>query len=335
MKAVIVEEVGKVVMHDVPDIQEFSEYACLCKNLYAATCTGTDRKLIHNTTPWENQYPGVLGHENVAKVIEVGTKVKNFKKGDIVLRPVYVYAGEKRNGYHGLFGGFSEYGIVTDYVAMQESGDSSFNPYTKFQMKIPADWQENPSAVMFITLKETFSWLEKLTPLYGKTVGIIGTGTVGLFYVKIASIFCAKSITVLDIDSSRFDRAKKVGADTCHNVKEQDKPEAVFDLLIDAAGVLSKIQDFIPMVKPGGTYAIYGLDTSSTAKFKGFGSGLNFAFHNNDESNHLVHETCVSLVNKGLVDLKDFHSSVMPFSKAPEAYKLLEEKKEFKVVFKL
>jgi threonine dehydrogenase-like Zn-dependent dehydrogenase len=333
MKAAIIEKIGKVAMKDVPDIQEFSEYACLCKNLYAATCTGTDKKLIHNTTPWENQYPGILGHENVAEVLEVGAKVRNFIKGDIVLRPVYAYAGEERNGYCGLFGGFSEYGIITDYASMENDGDFSFNPYSKFQMKIPSGWQNDPSAVMFITLKETFSWLEKLAPLYGKHVGIIGAGTVGLFYTKIASIFCAKSITILDIDNSRFEHAKKLGADVCFDLTEQEKPDSAFDLLIDAAGILTKIQDFIPMVKQGGTFAVYGIDTSFTAKFEGFGSGLNFAFHNSDESNLLVHDTCVSLVNKGLIDLSDFHSSIMPFSKVPEAYKLLAEKKEFKVIF--
>lgn len=335
MKAVIVKEVGKVEVVDVPDIDAVPEYGCLCKNLYASTCTGTDRKLIHNTTPWENKYPGILGHENVAEVLEVGPQVKNFKPGDIVVRPVYVYAGEERNGYSGLFGGFSEYGIITDFAAMDTDGVTGYNPYSRYQAKIPADWRDNPSAVMLITLKETFSWLQKLTPLYGKDVGIIGAGTVGLFYTNLAAVFCAKSITVMDIDSSKFAQARKVGADRCIDLKEQNKPEAAFDLLIDAAGILTKIQDFIPMVKLGGTFGIYGLDTSFSVKFEGFGSGLNFAFHNSDEANTLVHETCVGLVNRGLVDLRNFHSSIMPFEKAPEAYQLLAEKKETKVVFKL
>jgi L-iditol 2-dehydrogenase len=333
MKAAIIEQANKLVLKDIPQLPAITEYQCLCRNIFAAAC-GTDKKLIHNTTPWKNQYPGVLGHENVAEVLEVGTKVKNFKKGDTVLRPVYVYAGEEKNSYHGLFGGFSEFGIVTDYISMQEDGNLDFNPYTKFQMKIPTNWKENPSAVMFITLKETFSWLEKLTPLYGKNVGIIGTGAVGLFYAKLASIFCAKSVTSLDIDSSRFERAKKVGADTCIDLSKQDKSEAAFDLLIDAAGILSKIQDFIPMVKAGGTFGVYGLDSSFTANFEGFGSGLHFAFHNLDESNPLVHETCMSLVNKCLIDLSDFHSSIMPFDKVVEGYEMIEKKEEFKPVFK-
>ncbi len=334
MKAVVVKEVGNIEVVEVPDIDSVPEYGCLCKNIYASTCTGTDRKLIHNTTPWENKYPGILGHENVAEVLEVGTKVKNFKPGDTVLRPVYVYAGEERNGYSGLFGGFSEYGIITDFAAMEEDGRTDFNPYSRYQLKIPSAWQNNPSAVMFITMKETFSWLEKLTPLYGKDVGIIGTGSVGLFYTRIAAIFCAKSITVMDINPARFEKAGKIGADICLDMTVHDKPQAAFDVLIDAAGILTKINDFIPMVKAGGTFGVYGIDTSLSATIEGFGSGIHFAFHNSDEGNPLVHKTCIGLVNKGLIDLSDFHSSVMPFENAPDAYKLLAERKEFKVVFK-
>jgi len=335
MKAVAVREVGKIEITEVPDITDIPEYGCLCRNLFASTCSGTDRKLIHDTTPWDNTYPGILGHENVAEVLEIGSRVRNFKPGDIVLRPVYVYAGEERNGYSGLFGGFSEFGLITDFSSMEEDGISDYNPYSKYQLKIPAAWKNNPSAVMFITLKETFSWLEKLTPLYGRTVGIIGSGTVGLFYTRLAAVFCAKQITVMDIIDTRFDQARKVGADKCINLSREDKPVNEFDLLIDAAGILSRIQDFIPMVKQGGTFGIYGIDTTLTTSFEGFGSGLHFSFHNSDEGNPLVHETCIGLVNRGLINLSDFHSSIMPFSEAVEAYQLLAGKKESKVVFRL
>ncbi len=335
MKAVLVENIGEVCVKDVPDLTEVPEYGCLCKNIFASTCTGTDRKLIHNTTPWENSYPGVLGHENVAEIIEVGSKVRNFAVGDIVMRPVYVYAGEERNGYSGLFGGFSEYGIVTDFKAMEEDGRSDYNPYARYQAKIPKSWRDNPSAVMLITLKETFSWIKKLPDLYDKDVAVIGSGTVGLFYTKLAGIGCAKSVTVLDISNNGRERAAKVGADRFLNLTEEDKPQAAFDLIIDAAGILTQIANFIPMLRADGIFGIYGIDGSLQANFDGFGSGLTFAFHNSDEANPLVHETCIKLVERGLIDLSDFHSSIMPFSQAPQAYELLKERKEFKVVFDL
>lgn len=333
MKAAIIREPGVIVMDDLPDLGPLEEYQCLCRNRFASTCTGTDRKLIHNQTPWPNEYPAVLGHENVAEIVEVGSKVRNFATGDIVLRPVYVYPGEQRDGLHAAFGGFAEYGLITDAEAMRCDGLNDFNPYAAYQMKIPTAWKNNPSAVMFITLKETFSWLRKLTPLYGKHVGVIGAGAVGLFYMHLASLFCAREVTLLARHDRRFELAQKVGADHCINLAKTDKPVPTFDLLIDAAGVTSKIDEFMPWVKPDGTFAFYGLDQTFKASFQGFASGLHFAFHRSDEGSQLVHETCVSLVDKGLVDLSEFHSSIMPFNKVPLAYDMIDTGDEFKVVF--
>jgi len=333
MKAAIIKEPGVVEMADVPDLLSPSAYQCLCRNIHASTCSGTDRKLIHDRTPWGNAYPAVLGHENVAEVIEVGSKVRNFSVGDTVLRPVYVYPGEERNGLHGAFGGFTESGIITDTEAMKADGLADFNPYANFQVKIPGAWKNDPSAVMFITLKETFSWLQKLAPLYGKRVGVIGAGAVGLFYTRLASLFCAREVTVLDVNPARFERARKVGADRCVNPGAGERPEQPFDLLIDAAGILSKIGDFIPLVATGGTFAVYGIDSTFTANFEGFGSGIYFAFHFSDEGNQLVHDTCVGMVEKGLVDLRDFHTSIMQFDDIPLAYERIDAGKELKVVF--
>lgn len=335
MKAIIVEKPGNVVVRDVPDIEKVPEYGAICRNLFASTCSGTDKKLIDDSTPWDNQYPSVLGHENVGEVVQVGPKARNLKVGDLVLRPVYVYAGETRNGYHALFGGFSEFGVILDAAAMREDGLNDYNPYANYQMKIPGSWRGDPSAVMFITLKETFSWLRRLGSLYGKNVGVVGVGAVGLFYVKLASIFCARGVTALARTSARSDLALKAGADRFVALSSQDKLEGEFDLLIDAAGVLGSAATFIPMIRPGGTFAFYGLDDTFAANFDGFGSGLTFAFHGSDEGNPLVHETCVSLVEKRIVKLSEFHSSVMSLDDAPKAYDLLREKKEFKVVFQV
>jgi L-iditol 2-dehydrogenase len=333
MKAAIIKEPGKVVINNIPDLPSLSDYECLCKNLFAATCSGTDRKLINNSTPWEINYPAVLGHENVGQIIETGKKVINFKTGDLVLRSVYVYPDEEKNGYHAAFGGFSEYGIITDVKSMEKDGYREYNPYANYQMKLPHEWKDNPSSVIFITLKETFSWLRKLLPFYGKDIGIIGAGPVGLFFVKLAALFCAKTITVLNRSGRGFERARRMGADYCIALSKGEKSSFRFDLLIDAAGILNKIQEFIPFVKAGGTFAIYGLDHSLKAEFDGFGSGLIFSFHNSDEADPLVHETCISVVNKGIIRLEDFYSSVMGFDDIPQAYELIKNKKEFKVIF--
>ena len=50
MKAGITDGAGKVWLEEVP-VPEPNDYQCLCRNLVCATCTGTDRKHIHNQLP--------------------------------------------------------------------------------------------------------------------------------------------------------------------------------------------------------------------------------------------------------------------------------------------
>ncbi|MHB9138132.1 MAG: alcohol dehydrogenase catalytic domain-containing protein [Victivallaceae bacterium] len=337
MKAAVMLKANQLVVQEVKDLPAISDYQCLCRNLFASACTGTDRKLLKDHIPWGSvSYPAVLGHETVGEVVAVGAKVKNFKAGDIVLRPVYGYAGQQVNGLGNEFGGFSECGIITDCKAMLADGLGSkdFHGYANYQMKIPASWKNNPESVIFITMKETFSWIRQLAPLYGKKVGIIGAGTVGMFYARFASLMFASEVTVIARSAHGAERAKQCGADKFIALDKDEKPEGQFDLLIDAAGVMTDINKFLPWVKPGGTYAVYGLGERMDANIQGFGSGVIFSFHSPAETDQLVHDICVSLVGKGIIDLKQFHSTVFPFEKMPEAFELIERKEEFKPVFK-
>lgn len=336
MKAAIIEQPEKLVLQDIPELPPISDYQCYCRNIFASACTGTDRKIIHNKLPWGSNYPAVLGHETVGEVIEVGPKVKNFKVGDIVLRPVYVYAGQKLNGFGSEFGGFSETGMISDKAAMLADGmdEESVSAYANFQMKIPDSWKNRPESVLLITMKETFSWIRQLGPFYGKKVGIIGTGTVGMFYIKFASLMFAESVGAIARTTAGQKRAEECGADKFIALEDQSEPTEKFDILIDAAGVSTQIDKYSSWLKPGGTFAFYGVDSSMEISLTAFGSGLNFAFHSPAEADPLIHKTCVAMVEKGIIDLKQFHSSVMPFDNIVEAFEKIEKKEEFKPVFK-
>ena len=334
MKALVITEPGKLQMQDVPEPKLTDPYRCLCRMLFSASCSGTDHKLIHNTTPWDNQYPAILGHEGVGEVIEVGDKVRNFEKGDIVLRPSCVFPTEFHEGYYSAWGGMAEMGLIADWHAQQEDGVDNANMIGKYQMKIPRHWKDDPSSPMLITLKETFSWLNHLRPLYGKDVAVIGTGTVGLFFVRLARIMCAGSVTAFGRRAATLELADELGADTVVDIRKTGDllQFGQYDLLIDAAGVLSKIQDYIPLVRRGGMIAVYATAETDEARFISFGSGLNFSFHDTMEGDEMVHKTCIGLVEHGVVDPARFHSSVVPFEQAVEAYERLEQKKEFKIV---
>ena len=137
MKAAATDGQGNVWLEEVP-IPEPNETQCLCRMLACASCTGTDTKHIHDKLPWAQTYPGLLGHESIGEVIAVGSRVTAFQMGDWVLRPTPVYPGDTYNGFTSMWGGFSEYGLVTDVAALKaDEPDATPNNYTRFQLPVP------------------------------------------------------------------------------------------------------------------------------------------------------------------------------------------------------
>lgn len=128
MKAVIAQGGGRFAFADVPMPQP-TDYQCLCKIQACATCSGTDQKIVAEALPWKQSYPGILGHESVGRVIEVGAKVRHIKTGDMFLRPAAVYNGEKLGGFHSLWGGFAEYAVGHEFK------------YTLDRLKGPGSWE--------------------------------------------------------------------------------------------------------------------------------------------------------------------------------------------------
>src|SRR5262249_34945073 len=119
MKAAIVKEPGRLVVEEVPD-PKLGPYDVLCRQLYGATCVGTDLHIINNQFPWPVKYPTLLGHESVGRVVKVGEKVRYFKAGDVIARVCNL--DPLNDELTSTWGGFAEFGLARDHRAMQEDG---------------------------------------------------------------------------------------------------------------------------------------------------------------------------------------------------------------------
>ena len=76
MKAFVLEEKNKAVIKNMPIPQLDSDYGAILKPVAVSVCSGTKKR--------EDL---ILGHESVAEVFEVGKKVEDFKRGDLVAVP--------------------------------------------------------------------------------------------------------------------------------------------------------------------------------------------------------------------------------------------------------
>ncbi len=342
MKAGITDGAGKVWLEEVP-VPEPNDYQCLCRNLVCATCTGTDRKHIRNQLPWKQEYPGIFGHESIGIVEETGRKVKKYRKGDMVIRPTAVYSGERYAGFTSLWGGFAEYGLVTDTEAwLADDPGAKIPSYAKFQLPLPADLElDAGDGAMLITLKEVLGFAQSVGVGLNVPTLLTGIGSVGLAFCKAVRLLGGFPLMVAARRESEFPLALALGADHVINTEKQDLAETVREIthgrgaarLIDVTGAPGYIARCLPALAPDGKvcpYATYPADDPVT------GHVAADLILNGVTGEIQTHDAVCSAVRHGLLpDLHKLYSHRLPFGKLKEGFDLIEKKEAFKIVFEM
>ena len=331
MRAAVVKKIGEVVAEDVP-IPKPNKYQALVKIICGATCNSTDYRIVHGNLPWRMDYPCILGHESVGRIVSLGSKVKNFKVGELVLRPTAVYPGEKLDGYYSGWGGFAEYGLVTDVEAMIESGvdKSTINSYAFLHQKVPSE-MDPADAVIVINLREIMSWVDALGISTGSSVLVIGDGPVGLTYVQCAKIHGANPIILVGHRNERLKLGQAIGADYAINshymdftveVKNITESKGV-DFLIDCTGDQLTFSTALKALKSDGKAVAYG-----TPKVPPTGPVPNdpriVKITPNEPG---AHDEIVHLILNGKINPKHFYSERLPLSRISEAIDRIGRKK--------
>jgi threonine dehydrogenase-like Zn-dependent dehydrogenase len=263
MKAAVVEKPGTLVVREVPE-PVLGEYDALVDVLYGATCTGTDSHLVKGSFPFPIDYPAVLGHESVGRVVKLGKKVRNFRSGDTVTRVGMLPPADGSVGV--CWGGFAERGIARDHWAMKADGrpESEWSGFRVNQVIPPG--VDPRIAPMFTTWRETLSYLSRIRLPAGARVLVIGSGGNGLAFARHAVLLGAGQVWM--VGSPRL-RSAALGLGLAGLVdyaaadalaQLQSAAPSGFDLVIDAVGKAGQADRFLPAVAAGGTIGIYGLD---------------------------------------------------------------------------
>lgn len=305
MRAAVVTGPGKLEVQTLPEPKP-SGYQALCKILFGSVCSGTDRHLIAGHPPFCHwvQTPFILGHESVGEVMETGAKVRHLSPGDLVTRVGAPAIGGCTPGW----GGFAEFGIATDWLAMKEDGVEGWESHTTQQV-LPPGFAPDAST-MFITWRETLSYLRRLGAGPGKSILILGSGGVGLAFAAHAANLGLDD-RVLVGSMARADHAGKIDVTGFYDYKQPDLPRLLahdrpdhFDIVIDSVGTLSNFQLGLESLKPGGTLAIYGMDEAIPAPLQeqAVANGIQFYQGGYDEAE--AHDEVVAMVRAGKLDAR-------------------------------
>jgi len=203
----------------------------------------TDAFTLSGEDP-EGIFPAILGHEGGGIVEQVGEGVTSVSVGDHVI-PLYTpECGECKfctSGKTNLCQKIRETqgkGLMPDGTTrfykdgqpiFHYMGCSTFSEYTVLpEISLAKVNKEAPlEEVCLLGCGVTTGMgavINTAKVKEGDTVAIFGLGGIGLSAVIGAEMAKASRIIVIDINESKFDLAKKLGATDCINPKDHDKP---------------------------------------------------------------------------------------------------------------
>ena len=338
MRGLAVDQNGKL---SVPELAMpiYNENQALVKTLSCGVCNGTDGKLIHGTFKNMEEYPMLLGHEGVGRVVEVGKNVTKYQKGDIVLLP-FLY--EKQDGYAQGWGAYAEYAVVGDEGAFARAGKGIGTPeYDEgcwAQTIIRANDKVDPvGAAMIITFREVLSAMKRFGFAENESILIFGAGPVGLCFTRFAKLLGMGPVVTVDVYDDKTQEAARMGADVVINSKKQDVdaeikrmfPQGV-DNIVDAVGINALINQAMKLVKYNGKICGYGisakLDMQLDWSTGPYNWTLQFVQFPSKYEEYTVHRQVMAWINAGMLDPMDFISDVIPFDKILDAFELMEKR---------
>ena len=233
MKALTWHGKGDIRCDSVPDPRIEDSRDAIIKVTACAIC-GSDLHLYDGVMP--SMHKGdVLGHETMGEVIEVGSAVKNLRKGDRVVVPFTIACGEcffcKRGfysgcersnpnradieklwghspaglfGYSHLLGGFA--GGQAEYLRV---------PYADVgPAKVPEGLTDEQVLLLSDIFPTGYMAAEFCNIQSGDTIAVWGCGPVGQLAIASAFLLGASRVIAIDTVPERMALAQKSGAET-------------------------------------------------------------------------------------------------------------------------
>ena len=339
LKAAIVDGKGGLSVHEVP-MPSYGEYQALVRIYYGATCAGTDIRILHGEHPNPISYPAILGHESVGRVIEKGSKVTTFKEGDLISR-----VGAPSMPQIGLsicWGGFSQYGVATDWQAMKNDGIQR-NIWEKacVQKVIPA-FVSDKEAPMIITWRETLSYTNRLGIKNNSAVLIAGSGANALAFIC-HCVYVGANVVVLG-SSRRAQDAIRLGAKCSIDYKSDNVSQQLLDafpsginFIIDAVGSPIDVNAALPLLDKEGVVAVYGWNNRKTYGINPFFAKHSFNVYCDDYDESETHDEVLGRISEGKLKASDWYDTdhPIPLDQIASAYEKLGQRMAYKYLIDL
>lgn len=306
MKAVVIREPGRISLEQVA-LPEPEPGFVRIKVMAAAICA-TDLEVLDGNIA--ANYPLTPGHEWSGIVDAAGSdedahwigkrvigssdvvclKCEACRSGNWRYCESFEEIGFKRNG------AYAEYAIMPAYGLVELPDNVSFE-----------------QGALCEPLGVALGTMEKAGARFGDTCLIMGAGSIGLCMLSAAKAMGLKDIVVVAASQKRLKLAKELGAYKVIASKEEDVFEVMkkirpkgTDVVIDATGIETCIQQCLKLAKKGGTVALAGYGRGKVMNIRMDDIHINNLRVIGAGNNWNQHKKAVTMMADGSVNLEAF-----------------------------
>ena len=329
MKALLLSEYKHLALSDMPAPEVGPEEVLI--RVKACGICGSDVHGYDGSTG-RRVPPIVMGHEAAGTVAEVGRDVKDLAEGDRVTFDSTVFCGhcffclrgqanlcDNREVLGVSCGDYRRMGAFAEYVAVPR----------RICYRLPAELPFSHAAM--IEAIGVAVHAVSLTPVQmNDTAVVVGAGMIGLLTLQAAKLAGCGRVIAVDVDNTRLETARKLGATHTLNAKEVDVPEHVkaltegrgADVAIECVGATPTIQSSIASVRKGGTVTLVGnitpkielpLQSVVARQIRVQGSCASSG----------EYPACIDLLSRGAIRVEPMISATAPLEEGPEWFERL------------
>ena len=209
-----------------------------------------------------------LGHEPAGIVLDVGSNVNDFTKGDRVFTHHHVPCYSCHYCKHG------------NETTCKKYSETNLSPCGLSEEYVVPEWNVSHGGVLKLPDSMTFEEAAMIEPLAccvrawskfpyqeGDSAAIFGVGPTGMMHVMLAKSKKFSKIFCLDVNDFRLDFAKKFNVSQTINSMDEKRVDKIIeqteqrgvDVAIVATSSLEALEDAIEVVRKGGAIMMFGV----------------------------------------------------------------------------
>jgi L-iditol 2-dehydrogenase len=219
------------------------------------------------------RFPWVVGHECVARVLEVGAEVKHLKVGQLVAVDPLVPCGQcdqcrtgrehtcRNQNFLGCPGQLP--GALSEYLVMPAPSCYALPDSLNLAQAVMVE----PFSIGLYAQR-----MARTQP--GAKIAILGSGPIGLCVLLALRAEGECTVYATDLIQERLEVARRCGVNWAGNPRQEDIVASLgqleplgMDLVFECAGQQETLDQGVELLKPGGTLLIVGIPEGSRISF--------------------------------------------------------------------